>query len=105
MRLLDKLTVNGGWWTALTEGSGEMEDYDWLDYGSPDWTHYSLSEVDVTEGYIFDLNVAWDLWSQKDMTVRAQAGYKQTGWTWKTAACICSIRNTATCRRTWAATT
>ena len=83
VRLLDKLTVNGGWWTALTEGSGEMEDYDWLDYGSPDWTHYSLSEVDVTEGYIFDLNVAWDLWSQKDMTVRAQAGYKQTGWTWE----------------------
>ena len=83
VRLLDKLTVNGGWWTAVSEGSGEMEDYDWLDYGSADWTHYSLSDVDVTEGYIFDLNVAWDLWSQKDMTVRAQAGYKQTGWTWE----------------------
>lgn len=84
VRLMDKLTVNGGWWLALSEGSGgEMDDYDWLDTGSTDWTHYSLSDVDVTEGYIFDLNVAWDLVSVETLTARVFAGYKQDGWSWE----------------------
>jgi outer membrane protease len=85
VRLMDKLTINGGWWLALSEGSGgEMDDYDWLDTGSSDWTHYSLSEVDVTEGYIIDLNVAWDLvqdWNSVNASVLA--GYKQDGWSWE----------------------
>ena len=81
--LLDALTLNVGFWNALSEGSGEMDDYDWLDTGSEDWTHYSLSDVDVTEGYLFDLNVAWDLVAWKDLTARAFVGYKQNGWTWE----------------------
>lgn len=84
VRFWDKLTVNGGAWLALSEGSGEMDDYDWLDVTSPDWTHYSLSEVDVTEGYIFDLNAAWDLVSGwNGFTARVVAGYKQDGWSWE----------------------
>ncbi len=84
VRLLDKLTINAGYWAALTEGSGEMDDYDWLDTASTDWTHYSLSDVDVTEGYVLDLNVAWDLVSDwNDLAARVFAGYKQDGWTWE----------------------
>ena len=83
VRLGGRLTVNGGFWLALTEGSGEMEDYDWLDLQSEDWTHYSLSEVEVTEGYRFDLNAAWDLVQWRDLTARLMAGYKQDGWTWE----------------------
>ena len=81
-RLSKKLTINGGYWAALTQGSGEMSDYDWLNTSSPDWTHYSLSTVDVTAGYILDLNVAWDLVSLEALTARVFAGYKQNGWTW-----------------------
>lgn len=78
------VTLNFGYWNALTEGGGEMDDYDWLDTSSTDWTHYSLSDVDVTEGYIFDLNVAWDFIQWKDsVTGRVFAGYKQNGWTWE----------------------
>ncbi|MDD2240413.1 MAG: omptin family outer membrane protease [Kiritimatiellae bacterium] len=80
---LNRFTVNGGMWIALTEGSGEMDDYDWLDTGSSEWTHYSLSDVDVTEGYIFDLNLAFDVWANPAFTVRAMAGYKQDGWSWE----------------------
>lgn len=83
IRLLDKLTLNGGLWLALTEGSGEMDDYDWLDTRSTSWTHYSLSEVDVTAGHILDLNVAWDLMEWNDLTARVSVGYKQNGWTWE----------------------
>ena len=82
------VTLNFGYWNALTEGDGEMEDYDWIpEYmppGSTDWTHYSLSDVDVTEGYILDINVAWDFIQWKDvLTGRVFAGYKQNGWTWE----------------------
>ena len=30
------LTINFGYWSALTEGNGEMEDYDWLNVNSTD---------------------------------------------------------------------
>ena len=83
VRLLNKLTLNGGAWVALTEGNGEMDDYDWLDTGSTDWTHYSLSDVDVTSGSIFDLNVAWDLVEWEGLTARICAGYKQDEWKWE----------------------
>ena len=83
VRLLPKLTLNGGVWVALTEGNGEMDDYDWLDTGSTDWTHYSLSDVDVTEGSIFDLNVAWDLVEWEGLTGRVCVGYKQDDWQWE----------------------
>ena len=74
------LTLNFGYWIALTKGNGKMDDYDWLDTG----TYYSLSDVDVTEGYIRDLNVAWDFIQWKDiLTGRVFAGYKQNGWTWE----------------------
>jgi len=82
-RVMDKLTVNGGFWTALTEGSGEMDDYDWLNQNSSDWTHYSLSEVDVTEGFILDINVAWDLIVWEQGAARVMAGYKYNKWSWE----------------------
>jgi len=83
VRLMDALTINGGVWLALSKGSGEMEDYDWLIVDSADWTHYSLSDVDIESGYIFDLNVAWDFQLTQDLVARAMVGYKQNGWEWK----------------------
>ena len=83
VRPMDKLTLNGGYWMALTEGNGEMDDYDWLEPLNPDWTHYSLSEVDVTDGYALDLNAAWDLLRRDGFVARAHVGYKQDGWKWE----------------------
>lgn len=83
-RLLKKLTINGGVWLALSKGHGEMEDYDWFAVNSKNWSHYSLSDVKVTEGYILDLNVAWDVLDNwNSITARVMAGYKQNGWTWE----------------------
>lgn len=83
LRVMGKLTINGGLWIPVTEGSGEMDDYDWLNVGDPDWSNYSLSEVDLTAGYILDVNVAWDLVSLETLTARVLAGYKQNGWKWE----------------------
>ena len=79
----DALTVNFGFWNALTEGSGEMEDFDWEYPNSEDYNLYSLSKVDVTDGYIFDLNAAWDVVEWKGLIVRGFLGYKQNGWSWE----------------------
>ena len=83
VRVMDKLTINGGLWAALSEGNGEMDDYDWLDPYSSDWTHYSLSDVDVTEGFLLDLNVAWDLFTWNQGCARVMAGYKYNKWAWE----------------------
>lgn len=81
-RLLKDFSVNGGLWLAVTEGNGEMDDYDWLDLSSTEPTHYSLSEVDVTEGYAFDINGAYEFLNRNGVTLNVLAGYKQNGWTW-----------------------
>ena len=83
LNTLNGLTFNLGFWGALTEGNGEMEDYDWLDTDSSRPTHYSLSDVDVTEGTLVDLNVAWDFVTWKDLTGRMFLGYKQNNWKWE----------------------
>ena len=83
-----------------------MEDYDWMLVNSGDWTHYSLSDVNLTEGYLLDVNVAWDLLDNwNNMTARVMAGYKQNGWTWEDEVSSCCIRNMGMCRRIWAART
>ncbi len=86
-RPLDKLTINAGLWLALSKGSGEMEDYDWrIPEVYPEWSDYSLSDVKVTEGYILDLNIAWDLIELDGLVARVFAGYKQNGWNWEDSA-------------------
>lgn len=83
VRVSERFTLNGGAWLALSKGGGEMEDFDWLEPGSRDWTHYSLSDVDVTMGYLLDANVAWDAFVREALVLRALAGYKQNGWEWE----------------------
>lgn len=82
-RVTERLSLNGGLWVALTEGTGEMDDYDWGNPASSSWTDYSLSEVDVTEGYILDVNAAWDFMVTDPLALRGVLGYKQNGWTWE----------------------
>lgn len=82
-RVNDRWSLHAGAWLALSEGSGEMDNYDWLDPSTPDWTDYSLSNVDITEGYIVDFNVAYAFYQREDGTARIMLGYKQNGWSWE----------------------
>ncbi len=81
--IADRFHLRAGFWTAISEGSGQMEDYDWLMYesGSP-WTDWSLSDVDVTEATMFDINLAVDLYEHRGVTLRGLVGYKQDHWAW-----------------------
>lgn len=82
-RVTDRLTLNGGLWLALSKGSGQMEDYDWMLVGRSEWTHYSLSDVDVERGYVFDVNVAYDVFRSDALRASVAVGYKQDGWEWE----------------------
>lgn len=83
VRILDRLSFNAAMWLAVTEGSGEMRDYDWLVDGASEWSDFSLSDVDVTEGYAFDMNVSVDVIRWQAVNVFVLGGYKQSGWTWE----------------------
>jgi plasminogen activator len=79
----DRFHLRAGFWAAINEGSGQMEDYDWLMYehDSP-WTDWSLSDVDVTEASMFDINLAVDVVEFRGVTLRGMVGYKQDHWAW-----------------------
>lgn len=76
-----RFQVNASYWTALNEGSGEMQDYDWFVEGA-DWTHFSDGRVDINEAYTFDINGTFDLVRSDDLGLYIMAGYKQMYWDW-----------------------
>ncbi len=78
----ESLRVNAGFWVGLNEGSGSMEDYDWLDASIDDWTHFSESEVDIESAYSFDLNASLELFELGPFMVSGILGYKHDFWEW-----------------------
>ncbi len=81
------LNFNLGIWTAITEGSGRMVDYDWfLDVpGAPspyDWTDRSISDVDVESAIMFDINVSAEIFKIRNAAFHVIAGFKQDSWEW-----------------------
>lgn len=84
VRIHDRLRVNAGFWGAGNQGNGQMDDTDWL-IGQRDspWTDWSLSEVDVTRAYLFDLNASVEYLRFEYMALRAMVGYKENRWAWE----------------------
>lgn len=78
--------VQAGYWAAVTEGNGRMDDYDWLFGPDTPWSDWSLSDVEVRDSYAFDLNVAAEVWRQGALGVSAVLGYRQDQWSWKDQA-------------------
>lgn len=80
----NQIWLNAGLWGAATHGSGQMNDWDWLleEQGSP-WTHWSLSDVDITRASLLDLNVAVEVARIGALGVRGIAGYKYNAWRWE----------------------
>lgn len=78
-----RLSVRGQILFALTEGSGEMADYDWFLYDQPDsWTHRSVSEVIVEEGWQGDVQGAFRLLQKSGFDLSALVGFRSITWEW-----------------------
>lgn len=78
--------VQAGYWAAITEGSGRMDDYDWLYGPETPWSDWSLSDVEVKDSYAFDINVAADFYRQGGLSFAGVLGYRQDQWGWNDQA-------------------
>ena len=75
------LRLNADVWFRLNDGSGSMDDYDYVlpGYG---FTHWSHSEVELSKGYLIDVNAAFAFYRRGDTVFSALAGYKRDAWEW-----------------------
>lgn len=78
-------TITAGYWKAMTEGDGgHMQDYDWFNPESSEWTEYSDSYADVDDASIFDINGGWEfVQDYSGVNARALFGYKMDVWKWE----------------------
>ena len=71
----------GGWW-GIGKGNGEMDDYDWLDASTPEWTHWSHSDVDIESAYSLDINASFMFSETGPFQWHAVMGFKEDYWEW-----------------------
>ena len=79
----DRLSLNLGVWYG---GSGsddyDMKDYDWMAGDDVPHTEYSRSDAELTDAWLFDANVSYDLWRSDDFTGYVFAGAREQRWKW-----------------------
>ncbi|MCF8068541.1 MAG: omptin family outer membrane protease [Desulfobacterales bacterium] len=79
----ERFHFNVGFWSALNDGDGYMDDYDWLDNSRPNqWSDWSHSPVDLIKGYMFDMNVDVKFWSNDYAAISGILGFKYDHWKW-----------------------
>jgi len=61
---------------------GEMNDWDWF-YTDRDWSHWSLSDVNLRWGFILDVNQDWRTVRTGPFTLRLGLGYHLDWWAWR----------------------
>nr|WP_232036939.1 omptin family outer membrane protease [Serratia marcescens] len=78
------LTLNARGWSTLAPSGAGMDDYDWMDAGQSQWTHWSNSpDTRLNHANEFDVNASVWLIRRPDYKVGVAVGYQQTrfGWT------------------------
>lgn len=69
--------------TALSEGDGVMDDYDWLFIGL-DWSEWSHHEdTSLTDHDSLDLNIDYQFHGTADNAWRFLFGYRESNWAWE----------------------
>ena len=79
----DRLSLNLGVWYG---GSGsddyDVKDYDWMNGDDAPHTEYSRSDTELTDAWLFDVNVSYDLWRSDAFTGYVFAGAREQRWKW-----------------------
>ena len=76
------LSVNARGWTTQASGSGHMNDYDWQDLDSSQYTDSSSSPARVNEANEFDLSLRFWALNQPSWKLGAMAGYQESRTSW-----------------------
>jgi outer membrane protease len=96
LNIKNKFFINAGVWTAVNDGNGFMNDYDWIYWdsidgvpyilhdrdGKIDLSHWSESTVSLEESLIFDINGSYDFVANRKANLSALVGYKYIYWDW-----------------------
>lgn len=83
IRPLDWLNINADIWVNLGDGEGYMVDYDWMVVGM-DWTDQSVhDDTDVTQAFIFDVNVEMTMLESDTVALFGIAGYRHDAFEWE----------------------
>lgn len=61
---------------------GEMNDFDWL-YTDRDWSHWSVSDVNLRWGFIFDAVHDWRIINRGPFDLKVGVGYHLDWWAWR----------------------
>ncbi len=69
--------------TAVTEGSGIMEDYDWGDYSKTDWTNWSTSLIFLDKSFFLDVNSSYKYKLNSSFSFPVKLGYKLNYLDWE----------------------
>ncbi len=83
IRPLSWVRINMDLWLKLTDGNGDMDDYDWFVEGL-DWTHWShTDDLELTTGFMLDMNVEFPFYSTGETSFSGFVGYKYDTWEWE----------------------
>ena len=83
LRPLNWLNINMDLWFSMGDGDGHMEDYDWMVVGM-DWTDRSVhDDTDVSNAFIFDINVEMTMFSTGTVSFLGIAGYRHDTFEWE----------------------
>ncbi|PIE73298.1 MAG: hypothetical protein CSA20_04245 [Deltaproteobacteria bacterium] len=70
-------------WFKVTDGEGDMSDYDWL-YPGLDYTHLSKHpDTDVTDGSLLDLRGSYAFYKTFGVALTGLVGYKRDVFGWE----------------------
>lgn len=69
-------------WTKVTKAKSYMEDFDWGDTYPNDWSHYSRTDTNLTNGEMFDANLTFPLLKGDSAKLEALVGFKHDHWRW-----------------------
>lgn len=76
------LQVNVGLWSAVSRGTGTMDDYDWFDPSITEWTDWSHHDAVLERGWIIDANVQGRFLEFHGVGLWGMAGFKYMNWRW-----------------------
>jgi plasminogen activator len=84
--LWDQFFINAAVGTAVNKKTGWMTDHDWISDNFPDvsteWTHESVSDIELTSSFLFDGNAALRLYNRNMWKLDAMIGFKYMQWAW-----------------------
>ena len=80
---LSWLRLNADIGVAVTEGDGNMDDYDWMLANYDGYTHWSThDDLEIDKGLTLDLNAEFAILRHNQSVLFAVVGYRHDNWGW-----------------------